>query len=275
MARCEQEMDQYMDFLKILDSVLAIFTRHPVIGSILYWALALVIWYALLISPSHRERRDSISQSTSQIAIGWNATTVIIDGMKINQLATSSPVIDPAARSAVSAEVLIYDGGFERGLDFWGTGWFEDHFEGFRRAPLSFNGALAKWYVDTGASKAGTRSLRVEHDSEYSPHVYSTLSQKVALKPFHRYEVSFWARPVSAKGGLVLRVLPSRRHPVSEWDRYKVKTAQAELGKWSQFNLPFETHEDRFYDVRFFAEGPVRAWIDEVEMRDLGEVPLK
>jgi len=120
--------------------------------------------------------------------------------------------------------LLVRNGGFERGLDGWGTGLLEDSprirpFASVNRF-VPFGGAVARWFADTREAHGGHRSLRVEHESNYGPHVFSTLSQRVPVEKGAPYEAKCWAK-VEEKGvgAFSLRAVTSP----GEWDRFKVK----------------------------------------------------
>src|SRR5438309_10044020 len=80
------------------------------------------------------------------------------------------------AQVAVETASLVQNGGFERGFEGWGTGFYESLFRP-RVALLLFGGAVANWEPDKFAYK-GQRALRVQHKSEEANHVFSSLSQQ-------------------------------------------------------------------------------------------------
>ena len=165
---------------------------------------------------------------------------------------------------------LVQNGGFERGLEGWGTGLLEDmpHVRAFASAHrfVPFGGAVARWFADTRESHSGRRSLRVEHESHFAPHVFSTLSQRVPVMRGAAYEARFRAK-VEEKGvgAFSLRVVLSP----GEWDRFKVKIHEGPA-RWRAYRIRFNSGEQGYVDLRFAAEGPVKAWIDDVTVRKLG-----
>jgi len=124
-------------------------------------------------------------------------------------------------------------------------------------------GAVARWFADKRHSRSGRCSLGVEHDSEYSQGVYSTFSQRIPVEPGVPYEASFWVKVAEkGAGGFSLRVSPNALF----WDRFKVKVHDAAL-EWREYRVPFQWEEATTVDIRFAAEGPVKAWIDDVSVR--------
>ena len=49
----------------------------------------------------------------------------------------------------------------------------------------------------------------------------------------------------------------------AKWDRFKVKI-HSSSGHWRAYRLRFHSDGQRYIDLRFAAEGPVKAWIDDV-----------
>jgi len=165
---------------------------------------------------------------------------------------------------------LVQNGGFERGLKGWGTGLLEalPHVRPFASAHrfVPFGGAVARWFADAREARNGRRSLRVEHESHYAPHVFSTLSQRVPVERGAAYEARFWAKVEErGAGAFSLRAVPSR----DEWDRFKVKVHDGPA-RWRAYRLRFSTEDQGYVDLRFAAEGPVKAWVDDVTVRKLG-----
>lgn len=174
---------------------------------------------------------------------------------------------DPAAR----VEELLENGGFEAGLQGWGTGWLED-LPALRSQitphsrHVSLGGAVARWSQDFREKKSGVASLRIEHDTPYAPHVYTSFSQRIKIRRGSNYELRFWVKceAVDDSGGLVVRVAPS----TEDWDRFKDQIRSRPRGKWREVRVPF-SWDAAFVDVRFSGEGRVRAWIDDVTVVEL------
>ena len=121
-------------------------------------------------------------------------------------------------------------------------------------------------YVDD----AGRRSLRVEHNSTYAPNVFSSFSQRIRVRPSTSYRVTYWAFVESIeRGAFSLRVVPSRRPAPPEWDQFKQKVDSSVIGQWQNRVVDFESGSDWFFDLRFAAEGPIRAWIDDVAVAEI------
>ena len=179
------------------------------------------------------------------------------------------PTVRRRPRPQKRRVTLVQNGGFERGLDGWGTGLLEDSprirpFASVNRF-VPFGGAVARWFADAREAHGGHRSLRVEHESNYTPHVFSILSQRVPVEKGAPYEAKFWAK-VEEKGvgAFSLRAVTSP----GEWDRFKVKIHDGP-SPWRAYRLRFSSEDQGYVDIRFAAEGPVKAWVDDVAVRKL------
>jgi hypothetical protein len=190
--------------------------------------------------------------------------------MKREEIREAFQVKPPRVRRRPLRRVtLVQNGGFERGLAGWGTGLLEDlpHVRPFASAHrfVPFGGAVARWFADAREARSGRRSLRVEHESDYAPHVFSTLSQRVPVERGAAYEARFWAKvEEKGAGAFSLRAVPSR----DEWDTFKVKVHDGPA-RWREYRLRFGTEDQRYVDLRFAAEGRVKAWVDDVTVRKL------
>jgi hypothetical protein len=205
---------------------------------------------------------------------GSRPTTVIFNGNTIQQLTVVASGSSQSAAPQPAVDTIVENGGFEQGTAAWGTGWFEGLFMRPAGEALSFNRAVARWYIDNRrARNDGGRALRIEHDSPYAPHVFSSFSQRIKLKPSQRYEVKFWVYLEGHdQGSFSLRVLPSRATAPAEWDRFKVKPNSSVQDRWQEVRKEFESGADWFFDLRFAAEAPLRAWVDDVSVTPIGEM---
>ncbi len=233
-----------------------------VLFSVLATLLGMVLFHALFLKKAESPASPSAS-----------GTTINFGGVTIERLTVevqgSTPIPPTAPSPAVPA--LLENGDFERGLHGWGTGFYESLFlqPGDGRTALGFMNARARWYVDDRKPHNGRRSLRVEHDSPYAPNVFSSFSQRIKVSPSTSYRVKFWVFIESIENGsFSLRVVPSRRpkpqHLDDEWDKFKRKADPAVIGRWQERTVEFESGTDWFFDLRFTAEGPIRAWVDDV-----------
>jgi len=179
----------------------------------------------------------------------------------------------PARPPAIDVDALVVNGGFEQGVAGWGTGWFEGFFPRPPGEALTFNHAIAHWYIDDRTARvAGGRALRIEHESRYAPNVFSTFSQRIKVKPAHWYEVKFWIYlEAYDQKGLSLRVLPSRATRPEEWDRFKAKPDASVIGRWQEVRMQFLSEAEWFFDLRFAAEAPLKAWVGDVSVTPIGE----
>ena len=114
-------------------------------------------------------------------------------------------------------------------------------------------------------------ALRVEHESDYAPDIYSCFSQRIRVKANTTYRVGFWlfVETGGQRGGFTLRFLPSRRVDPTEWDRRKVSASSIQIGQWKFHDQRFNSEEDEFFDVRFFAEGRIAGWVDDVLVEEV------
>src|SRR5205814_10001524 len=125
--------------------------------------------------------------------------------------------------------------------------------------------------VEVRRARTGSLDLRVEHTSPPGSNVYSTLSQRITLRPQTTYKVGFWffADPGDPRDSFTLRFLASRRSSDEEWDRRKIKANDPRPGEWTPYSDTFNTEGDEYFDVRFFAESRVSAWIDDVFVEEV------
>lgn len=266
-----------------LQALAGFYRAHPLVLSGFVSVLGLSLIALVIGVVAHwpdKNGRDATVRSTVIAPSGTGS--VIINGMKVDQLviqmpaapvapASSSPPVRPSNSGA--EPVILENGGFERGLEAWGTGFFEDHFPGRGTAALSFNDASAVWSVDSQRHHGGSTSLRVLHKSAYYPHRFSTFCQRVKVERQRDYRVRFWAfvGRVDGQGALSVRVLPSRATRDWEWDQFKNKVDLTRIGVWQELVQPFKSGADGFFDIRFAAEGPVEAWIDDVSVESMRE----
>ena len=99
-------------------------------------------------------------------------------------------------------------------------------------------------------------SLRIEHRSAYAPQVYSTLSQRLRVERGRWYELSLWvnAEEVSPLGGLSVLVSAEP----ADWEDQKLAVDPGTY-RWRRHGLRFNTGSRSYVDIRFVAEGTVRA----------------
>jgi hypothetical protein len=166
----------------------------------------------------------------------------------------------------------LVNGSFEARLVGWGTGWLED-FPAYRGASRlnqylatrnSQTGqlAVADWRSDPTEHRPGGRfALLIEHRSDRQSEVYSTLSQRIRVKPRTGYNVRFWAKVdrMEREGDLWL----SPNGSSVSWDDPKISVAGVGAG-WKPYRLDFNSGDRVDLDIRFVAEGPLKVWVDDV-----------
>ena len=170
-----------------------------------------------------------------------------------------------------SSNTLV-NGSFETRLVGWGTGWLEDfpahrgaaRLHQFLATRSSQTGqlAVADWRSDPAEHRPGGRfALLVEHRSVKQSEVYSTLSQRIRVKPRTGYNVRFWAKVDQMEHDGDLWLSPNGGSVA--WDEPKIEIAGAGKG-WQLYKLDFNTGDRVDLDIRFVAEGPLKVWIDDV-----------
>lgn len=244
-------------------------SQHPFITlpafGVVWLLLGFVMFQWLFMAP------EKTSGPTIQNFQGQNiqVNNITISGGIANISQVAAGIAPPAA----VAEPIVENGGFELGVEGWGTGFFESQLVHSGVPVLGFNGAVAQWDVRKGNTHTGEWALWVEHQTPYAPHTFSSFSQRIKIKPSHRYEVRYWAYLESVgKGAFSLRVVPNRRTRTQpdEWDRFKLKANPKLLGQWQEVHREVQSGPDSFFDLRFTAEGVLRAWVDDVSVRLLG-----
>lgn len=217
----------------------------------------------------------SVPISVGSIHLGGRQAIVNLYGknVPVDKIIVEIPNA-PAGQSpeapATTPERIVENGGFERGVDGWGTGWFEDHLIHSGVLALGFGGAKARWSPDDRHVHSGRSSLRVEHLSPLGDNVFSSFNQRIKVRPWHQYEVKFWAYlEASDRKSFSLRVLPSRVIIPEEWGRFKVRLNSDLIGQWQPIRLVFDSKADWFVDLRFMAEAVMTAWVDDVSVSPL------
>jgi carbohydrate binding protein with CBM4/9 domain len=204
---------------------------------------------------------------------GGTQQNVIYNGTVIQQLTIMAPATPPPSPQVTPAADIVENGSFERGLEGWGTGFFESHFMRPGQTALIFGGASARWSIDETRAHTGRRATLVEHFTTQAPHVFSSFSQRVKVAPGRRYTVTFWAylAQTDGRGSFSLRVLPSRAFAPEDWDRFRRKVDPGKLDQWQEVTREFDSGGDSFFDLRFAAETATKIWIDDVSVRPLSE----
>ena len=166
----------------------------------------------------------------------------------------------------------LVNGSFEARLVGWGTGWLED-FPAYRGAARlnqylatrnSQTGqlAVADWHSDPTEHRPGGRfALLVEHRSDKQTEVYSTLAQRIRVKPRTGYHVRFWAKVDRMEHDGDLWLSPNGSSVA--WDEPRIEVSGAGKG-WQAYRLDFNSGDRTDLDIRFVAEGPLKVWIDDV-----------
>jgi hypothetical protein len=166
----------------------------------------------------------------------------------------------------------LVNGSFEARLVGWGTGWLED-FPTYRgaarlnqylatRSSQTGQLAVADWRSDPTEHRPGGRfALLIEHRSDKQTEVYSTLAQRIRVKPRTGYHVRFWAKVDRMDHDGDLWLSPSGSSVA--WDEPKIEVSGAGKG-WQFYRLDFNSGDRTDLDIRLVAEGPLKVWVDDV-----------
>ncbi len=172
---------------------------------------------------------------------------------------------------------LVKNGNFDQGAYGWGTGWIEftPGAREFARQHryVNLGNADARWDFLAEGGRHNSPALFVQHRSPRQNHVFSTLAQLVELKPYTQYEVRFWSKVdfLEAPGGLTVFC------GVSDQTAWELGHRSDEDGPhdWRENIFRFTTDDSVFVDVRLRTESPMRAWIDDINVREVGRTPAR
>ena len=245
--------------------------------------LAIWLFYFFFVTPSHKNESPAPTVPSGPAELGGvpglNFPNLRAEHFQVNVYSGGQPTTaaPPAAPVRDTASTIVENGGFEQGTDGWGIGFFESVFASPEGSALLFTHAVARWYIDDRRPHDGRRSLRVENDTTNAPDVFSSFGQRIRVTRERRYEVKYWAylESTDGKGSFSLRVLPSRRTKLDEWNKFRGKINPSLLGQWQEMRFVFDSGHDSFYDLRFAAETKMKLWVDDVSVALLepGNVP--
>jgi hypothetical protein len=170
--------------------------------------------------------------------------------------------------------VTLKNGGFEQGLNYWGTGYLEDlirngrHPEDEARLPYVVGNprgatvdTVTSGKLDTSKKHRGVASYRFERTSPRESDRWGSLSQRVSgLTPHSFYVVTF---RVSADGAGAKAFFVTTDKKWAQRTYIPPGTYDWELVR-HEFNA-----EDDHVDIRFVIESPCTIWIDDVVLETL------
>ena len=178
-------------------------------------------------------------------------------------------VLAACSRAAPTVDVptgFPLNGGFEQGLEAWGTGYIEDSVRKYHppeegMLPLwvspSAKATHAQLVLDRVNPHGGTTAARLDHLTGKRDQHYSTLAQRVPVKPKTTYEIRLWTRAAAPQGDWFLTAM-------REWEPHlNLPLTPA----WTRSTWAFETMAGEYTrELRFVFQAPGRYWIDDVEL---------
>ena len=161
-----------------------------------------------------------------------------------------------------NGENLLVNGGFEEGLAHpWGTGHYE-RTDGKFRFGTWWNSKNAKAFMkmDTVEKHAGNMSLRITNYSQFTPHVFTTVSQRISgLEPNSVYRISFYAKAQNLESGVYFAIDAAW---VKRFLRIKSGTYD-----WEFYTGEINIGHTDYIDFRIIHENAGTAWLDDIEIR--------
>ena len=160
---------------------------------------------------------------------------------------------------------LLINGGFEEGLIFpWGTGHYERS-EGRFGFGVWWNSANARAFmkIDQDEKHSGRRSLRITNYSPTAPHVFTTVSQRIAgLKPNTIYRVSYWAKAQDLAPSAVSFAIDAA------WVK-RLPNLPSGTYDWQVFSSTINIGHNDYIDFRILHQNTGTVWLDDMEIREL------
>jgi CHAT domain-containing protein/tetratricopeptide (TPR) repeat protein len=170
---------------------------------------------------------------------------------------------------------LLINGGFEQGLIFpWGTGHYE-RTEGKFRFGVWWNSNNARAYmkIDADVKHSGDHSLRITNFSPSAPHVFATLSQRIApLEPNTTYRISCFVKAQDLKRGAVGITIDAA------WTK-RVRSFPGGTYDWQAYSDTINIGHNNYIDFRILHLNTGTIWLDGLvveKVENLAETdPLK
>ncbi|NPU83013.1 MAG: CHAT domain-containing protein [Syntrophaceae bacterium] len=168
------------------------------------------------------------------------------------------------AMTRSGASNLLTNGGFEDGLVFpWGTGHYE-RTDGKFKFGLWWNSMNANAFmkIDTAERHSGGKALRITSYSPSKPHVFTTVSQRIAgLKPNTVYKLSCWLKARDVPAGAALLAVDAA------WaKRFALPPGTYD---WRPFSVTVNIGHNDFVDFRIVYQSTGTIWIDDVAVEVL------
>lgn len=161
------------------------------------------------------------------------------------------------------ADNLLVNGGFEDGLIFpWGTGHYERP-DGKFRFGVWWNSKNARAFmkIDADIAHSGDRSLRLTNYSPNAPHVFSTLSQRIApLEPNTTYRISCFIKGENLAPGAVSFTVDAA------WTKH-VRSLPKGTYDWQPYADTINIGHNNYIDFRILHVNTGTVWLDDIVIR--------
>ncbi|MBS1199149.1 MAG: uncharacterized protein H6R18_2934 [Proteobacteria bacterium] len=159
---------------------------------------------------------------------------------------------------------LLKNGGFEEGIVFpWGTGHYE-RADGKFNFGLWWNSSNASAFmkIDTAEKFSGKRSLLVGNNSPAAPHVFTTLSQRIAgLKPNTLIRIRCHLKGKELKPGAGLVTIDAA------WGkRFALPSGTFD---WQPFSVTINIGHTDSIDFRIVVQDTGWLWLDDIVVEEL------
>jgi hypothetical protein len=162
---------------------------------------------------------------------------------------------------------LLKNGGFEKGFEFWGTGYYEtDIYKGSLGAfwasrvgspQSSMTIADVRADIDADIHKSGSKSLKIINNSSLQSNIFGSMSQRITgLMKNTNYLASYWVKAERANRGTF---------EITVDQPWKQRTAiDPGTYDWKKYTHIFNTGDNNFIDFRIITEEPGTVWVDNL-----------
>ena len=159
-----------------------------------------------------------------------------------------------------SKDNLLVNGGFEQGLIFpWGTGHYERSDGKFRNgAWWNSKNARAFMKIDADVIYSGKRSLQITNYSPTAPHVFTTLSQRIApLEPNTTYKISCFVKAENLKPRAVGFTIDAA------WTK-RPRALPGGTYNWQAYSDTINIGHNNYIDFRILHLDTGTIWLDDI-----------
>lgn len=124
-----------------------------------------------------------------------------------------------------------------------------------------YGGANASYSYDDTTAKSGFYSLKISNSSAKASNVYTTMSQKLALKGGKTYVLSFNAKAESANGC---------SYRPDGWKSSKISISGTY--DWKRYSYEYKPEQDCEVELMFMSEDVTSAlWLDNIKVTEKGD----